>query len=132
MTNDSNKTTLFDFLNDISHLKKNILSEENEREYNSYMINRFLSMDTSTVLYANEMNKNAHLPKHMQYDYYFHAIKKHKRYFKYIKHQRQEDIEVICEYHQCNEVRGREMLSLFSKDDIEYMKSKLFKGGVSK
>lgn len=126
----STKSSLFDFLNDISHSKKNIFSEENEKEYNSYMINRFLSMNIDTVMYANEMNKNSHLPKHMQYEYYLHSIKKHKRYFKYIKHERQDDIDVIREYHQCNETRAKEILPIFSTTDIDYMKSKLFKGGT--
>lgn len=128
----STKTTLFDFLNDISFGKKNIFSDENEREFNSYMINRFLSMDVTTVMYANEMNKNFHLPKHMQYDYYLNSIKKQKRYFKYIKHTRQDDIDVIREYHGYSETRAKEVLPIFSVDDIEYMKSKLYKGGSSK
>lgn len=126
------KTTLFDFLNDISFGKKNILLEENERELNPYMINRFLSMDVTTIMYANEMNQNFHLPKHMQYDYYLHSISKKKRYFKYLKHTRQDDIDVIREYHGYSETRAKEVLPIFSSDDIEYMKSKLFKGGTSK
>jgi hypothetical protein len=121
---------LFQFINDISHLKQNILSEDCEKEYSAYMINRFLSMNITTIMYANEMNMNYHLPKRMQYDYYFHSLKKQKRYFKYIKHNRQDDIDVIKEYHNCSEVRAKEMLPIFTSDDLTYMRSRISKGGV--
>jgi hypothetical protein len=121
---------LFDFINDISHLKRDILAEEGEKDYSPYMINRFLSMNITTIMYANEMNMNYHLPKRMQYDYYMNSLKKQKRYFKYIKHKRQDDIDVIKEYHNCSEVRAKEMLPIFTDDDLKYMRSRIDKGGV--
>lgn len=121
---------LFDFINDLSQLKRDILAEENEKEYSAYMVNRFLSMNITTIMYANEMNMNYHLPKRMQYDYYLHSLKKQKRYFKYIKHKRQDDIDVIKEYHNCGEIRAKEMLPIFTDDDIKYMRSRIDKGGV--
>lgn len=126
----SEKTTLFDFLNDVSHVKKNILTEENESDLSIYMLNRFLSMDITTVMYANEMNQFSHLPKRMQYDYYLHAIKKQKRYFKYIKYKNQDDVDVIREYYNYNEQRAKEILPIFSKDDLDEMRAKLNKGGT--
>ena len=30
---------LFDFIDDLSHIKRGILSEDNEKEYSSFMIN---------------------------------------------------------------------------------------------
>jgi hypothetical protein len=129
MSND-NKNLLFDFINDLSQNKKDFLTEENDREYSAYMINRFLSMDITTIMYANEMNLNSQLPKRMQYDYYLHSIKKQKRFFKYIKHKRQNDIDVIKEYHGYSEARAKEVLPIFTEDDIAYMKERLTKGGV--
>lgn len=125
-----NKNLLFDFINDLSQNKKDLLTEENEREYSPYMINRFLSMNITTIMYANEMNLNSHLPKRMQYDYFLNSIKKQKRFFKYIKHTRQDDIDVIKEYHGYSEVRAKEILPIFTEEDIQYMREKLNKGGV--
>jgi len=124
-------TTIFDFLNDVSHLKNNILNDETVKEYNPFFMNRWISMRPDTIMYAQEMNLNSHLPKDMQYDYYFHSLKKQKRYFKYVKHKRQDDIEIIMKYHNMSERRAKEILSLFSNDDIEYMKSKMFTGGTN-
>jgi hypothetical protein len=120
---------IFDILNDISYTKTGTINEDAISQYNPYMVNRWLSMSIDTIMYAQEMNCNAHLPKDMQYDYYFHAIKKNKRFFKYIKHTKQDLIDVIAEYHGCSDKKAKELLRLFSESDIEYMKSKLNKGG---
>jgi Bacteriophage clamp loader A subunit len=130
MSSRDSDTKLFDFINDLSHGKKDVMTEENEKDFSPYMVNRFLSMDITTILYANEMNMNSHLTKRMQYDYFLHSIKKHKRFFKYIKHKRQDDIDLIAEYHGCSELRAKEMLPIFTDEDISYMKSRLDKGGV--
>ena len=122
--------TIFDFINDISHLKKDILAEDKEKDYSAYMVNRFLSMNITTIMYANEMNMNYHLPKRMQYDYYLHSLKKQKRFFKYVKNKRQADIDLIKEYHNCSELRAKEMLPIFTEDDLKYMRSKTDKGGM--
>lgn len=124
------KTGLFDFINDVSHLKKNILTEENESDLSVYMLNRFLSMDPTTTLYANEMNMNYHLPKRMQYDYYLHAIKKEKRFFKYMKHKNEDIIALIREYFGYSESLAKQIVPIFDNEQIEYMKAKLNKGGT--
>lgn len=63
---------LFDIINDIVHYKsKNILElDDNEKEFNGYMINRWLSMysdnysiiinDTTNKYYSNFKNKKDH------------------------------------------------------------------------
>jgi hypothetical protein len=124
------KTELFDFINDISLNKKDILTEDNESNFNSYMVNRFLSMNISTILYANEMNINSHLPKRMQYDYYLNSIVKQKRFFKYIKHKKQETIDLIKEYYGYSDQLAKQTLPLLDESDITYIKNKLNKGGT--
>jgi len=124
------KPTIFDFLNDLSYLKKDILTDENQAEYSPYMINKFLSMDVTTVLYANEMNIRPAIPKKIQYQYYLHAIKKSKRYFKYLKTTKEKNIDLLKEYFSYSDRRAREVLPLFSEPELEYIKNKLQKGGI--
>lgn len=123
------KITIFSILNDISHIKSGLINDSNISEYNPYMVNKWLSMSIDTIMYSQEMNCNSHLPKHMQHDYYFYSLKPHKRFFKYIKHKKQDLIDIISEYQSCSEKKAKDMLKLFSESDIEYMKSKLNKGG---
>lgn len=124
------KTSLFDFLNDVSQLKQNILTEDNENELSTYMLNRFLSMNITTIMYSNEMNKLPSLPKRMVYDYYLYALKKQKRHFKYIKHKNQDEIDLIKEYYGYSEQLSKQIVKLFDEKDFIYMKNKLKKGGL--
>ena len=73
---------LKDYLYSINQSKKNILVDDidAEKKYPTYIINRCLSSFTDTVLFANEMNKNPHLPKRLQYDFYINSVKPRKRF----------------------------------------------------
>ena len=53
----------FDFVKQINHGKINLMDEtpELEREYKQFIINRALSFNHDTALYANEMNVLNHL-----------------------------------------------------------------------
>ena len=67
---------LKDYLYSINQSKKNILDDDTdaERGYPPYIVNRCLSSFTDTILYVNEMNKNPHLPKKLQYDFLLNKI----------------------------------------------------------
>lgn len=123
------KLTIFDFLKDLSENKQDILDDTNESQYDCYMINRYLSMHPTTMLYANEMNKLYFLPKRMQYDYLFNSIRKERRYFKYMKSEKIEDIELVKEYFGYGRRKAKDALRVLSEEDIEYMREKLNKGG---
>ena len=123
------KLTVFDFLKDLSEKKADILDESNETVYSPWTVNRFLSMDATTVMYANEMNNRHFLPKRLQYDYYLNSIKKNRRFFKYIKENEQENLDVVREYFGYSKNKAKEVLPVLSDEDIAYMKMKLNKGG---
>lgn len=123
------KLTVFDFLKDLSEKKADILDESNESLYSPWIVNRFLSMDATTVMYANEMNTRNFLPKRLQYDYYLKSIKKNRRFFKYVKENEQENLDVVREYFGYSKNKAKEVISILSEADITYMKTKLNKGG---
>lgn len=125
------KTSPLDFIKDLSQHKKDLLDESTEPQYKPYLINRYLSMDATTVMYANDMNIRHFLPKRMQYDYYLHAIKKQSRFFKYAKQSKIDDIEYVKEYFGYNYTKAKEVMSLISPAELEYIKTKLKKGGRS-
>ena len=125
------KLTPIDFIKDLSQNKKDILDESVESQYKPYLINRYLSMDPTTAMYANDMNLRHHICKRMQYDYYLSAIKKQSRFFKYAKHTKIEDIEFVKEYFGYNYTKAKDALSLISSEEMEYIKTKLKKGGRS-
>ena len=123
------KRTAIDFVKDISQNKKDILDEGTEAMYKPYIINKYLSMHPTTVMYANEMNIHNSLPKRMQYDYYLHSIKKQSRFFKYVKQSKLDDIELVKEYFGYNYSKAKDALSVLSHEDLDYMRTRIYKGG---
>ena len=69
---------LKDYLYSINQSKKNILKDdpEAERKYPPFIVNKCLSSFTDSILYANEMNKNPHLDKRLQYDFFINSLKR--------------------------------------------------------
>ena len=124
--------SLFDHLNDINHGKKNLMREDiefHEKAYNAFMVNRGLSYFPDSVLYAQKMNENAHLDPCMQYEYLMHSIRKRKRFSKWHKAIKSDDLDLVCEVYACNKNRGRDILSLLKPEDIEAIKKMQFRGG---
>jgi len=126
------KSYLFDFLNSVSHVKDNLLETVEEKEYNAYMMNRYLSMAPDTILFAQEMNQRYNLPKALQYDYLRSAIRKKKRFFKYTKSEKEEHLGIVREYFGYSISKAKEALELLSTEDLEYIEGKLDKGGAKK
>lgn len=121
---------LFDILNNITNGKQPIINEDNEKDYNPYMINRFLSGSMDCVLYANEMNQRHFLDKKIQFDYLFHSIRKTKRFSKFLKAETSEDLELVKTYYNYNNERAREALKILTTEDLDQIRESLSTGGL--
>lgn len=124
-------TKLFDFLNSINSTKEDILCDDNERVYNPFVINRFLSASVDTVLYANEMNRRPFLTSRMQYDYLRLSIRASKRYCKWMKKDKLEKIEILKKYFGYNTIRTEEIVDLISDSQYEVIKKTMCRGGIN-
>ena len=133
MSDDSdskNEIKLFDFINDISHLKKDLLNEATEREYSAYMVNRFLSMDITTIMYANEMNKFASIPKQWQFDFYRIGVPKRKRFSKWHKQDKiEEDVKNLMQEYNYSHQKALQVISILSDEQLEELRKKYKIGG---
>ena len=112
---------LFDVLNNISNGKTQLDQEEDfEKAYSPYMINRFLAMSTDTVFFGNEMSKNNHLPKRLQYLFHYHGINKKKRFFSYAKNTTfSKNSKNISKYYKISLDRAVEFENLLNKEQIK-------------
>ena len=120
----------FEYANAINYTKKDIMVDDiTEKSYSSYMINRQLSYFPDTVLAANEMNRNHHLDNRLQFDFFINIIRPRKRFSKWFKPETENDVEVIKEYYGYSNDKARQVLCLFSKQQIEQLKQKVNKGG---
>lgn len=126
----SDSLSPFDFLNDINYGKQNIMVDDiTEKQYNAFMVNRGLSYFHDTTLMANEMNLNAHLDNRLQFDFFINIVRKKKRFSKWNKPETVSDVEVVKEYYGYSNEKARQALTLLTKDQIEVLKKKVYKGG---
>jgi hypothetical protein len=127
----------FDYVNAINDTKKNLMvgtdnDELAEKGYTPFMVNKSLSYFIDTILYANEINEYAHIDNKLQFEYYLNGISKKKRFSKWAKKEKSDDLDIICEYYGCNYTRAAEIHKIINKTNIDFMKQKLQKGGVIK
>lgn len=120
----------FDYLNSINYSKENIMHDNlDEKAYNSFMVNRGLSYFNDTVIYANEMNRYAHIDSKLQYDFLRTLIRKRKRFSKWTKEDKNSDIDLIKEYYGYSKEKAFQVLPLLSKEQLAFISKKLSRGG---
>ena len=122
---------LKDYLYSINQSKKNILDDDSDaaRKYPAYVVNRCLSSFTDTVLYANEMNKNSHLPPKMQYDFFLNSVKPRKRFSPWARKDSIDYLDVVKEYYGYNDDKALQALRILTKDQLDKISYLLRKGG---
>jgi hypothetical protein len=124
----------FDYINDINYDKKDIIRNSPNPElaakgYNPWITNKTLSYFQDTIMYSNEMNKNAHLINQMQFDYFLNSINKRKRFAKQSKKVVSDDANSVAKYYGYSLRRAEEVLSILTADQIKTIKQKLETGG---
>ena len=122
----------FDFVRQINHGKVNLLDEtpELEKEYKQFIINRALSFNHDTVLYANEMNFHNHLDSKLQFDFFLNTIRPKKRYGKWLKRESNDVLELIKTYYKCSYAKAREYATLLNDSQLNIIKQRIDTGGL--
>ena len=122
---------LKDYLYSINQSKKNIIDDDSdaEKRYPPYIVNRCLSSFTDTILYANEMNKNSHLPNKMQYDFFINSVKPRKRFSPWARKDSIDYLDVVKEYYGYNDDKALQALRILTKDQLDKITYLLRKGG---
>jgi hypothetical protein len=120
----------FDFVKSITYTKQDIMNDLNESEYESYLVNRALSYHQDCLLYANEMNKRFEISARLQYHYLLNTIRKRKRFAKWIKPEKIDDLKIVMEYFKVSRAKAEEYLNILSNKEVEHIRKKMNKGGV--
>jgi len=126
--------TPFDFINAASLSKKDLIRESEhpemiEKEYVPYIVNRGFSYFDDTVLHANEMNQRAHLFGAAQFQYYLGVLRPRKRFSKWLKAEKDKDLDAIQKVYSCNRTVAKMYLKALSKEDLKKVHGKLIEGG---
>ncbi len=122
----------FEFINQINHGKKNLMDEtpELEREYKPFIVNRGLSFNHDTALYANEMNIHNNADFKLQFDFFLNIIRPKKRFGKWIKRENNEILDLIKGYYNCNYEKAREYATLLDDSQLNIIKQRIETGGL--
>lgn len=124
------KKSPFDYVNAIHYTKENLCDDEiGEKQYNPFIVNKALSFGADTVIYANEMNSRSHLEKRLQFDFLINITRPRKRFNKWIKAEKVENIELVKEYYNYNTEKALEAMKNLTADNLEYIRKKMNKGG---
>lgn len=124
---------LTDILKAINLTKEPLLDDDTdpfiEREYPPFVVNRCLSYFPDTIFQANEMNRRHGAANKMQFDYHLHAIRKRKRFSRWVKPDLTDDLEAVKAFFGYSNAKAREALTLLSESDLERIKHLLDTGG---
>jgi len=123
----------FDYLKAINESKEDVmLTSQDEKKYAAFIVNRGLSFFMDTIFQANEVNRNHHLDARLQFDYLLNSIRKKKRYSKWLKPEKLDDLDIIKEYYGFGNEKAKNALQVLSTDQLTYIRCKLNQGGVEK
>jgi len=106
-----------------------LLTEQDEKSYSSFMVNRALSYHRDTALIANEINRYPNLDNKLKYDFLLNIVRASKRpYNKWYKKAKSVDLDVVKEYYGYSDAKAYEALKILSDDQIAVIKKELYKG----
>jgi hypothetical protein len=125
----------FDYINAASYNKKDLMTgTENdklaENGYDPYLTNKAFANFADTILHANEMNALWHLDNKSQFQYYINILRPRKRFKKWLKKEKDNNIELICNAYQCNKRVAKQYLNILSDEQLTLLKKEQETGGV--
>ena len=123
---------LKEYLNSINYGKNNLMDSGDvmyEKKYPAYVVNKCLAPFNDTVMLVNEMNRNHHLDKKLQYDFLLNSLRKQNRYAPWMKASKTKNLEYVKEFFGYNNEKARSALNILNDEQIAYIKTKLKKGG---
>ena len=88
-----------------------------------------MSAHLDCIMFANEMNLNAHLAKDLQYQFYLNSIRKKKRFSPWLRKDKIKNLDVVKSYYGYSNEKARQVMRILSTEQINYMKQRLDIGG---
>ena len=123
----------FDYLKAINESKEDVmLTSQDEKKYAAFIVNRGLSFFMDTIFQANEVNRNHHLDSRLQFDYLLNSIRQKKRYSKWLKSEKLDDLDIVKEYYGFGNEKAKNALQVLTDEQLAYIRRKLNQGGVEK
>ncbi len=120
--------TIIDWINQLLVNKKhwNDFTEDEQKKFSPFIINRWLSMDKDFIEIVNIFQKYAigTLEPREVYKWYCDVLPRGKRFNKYIKGKRdkkydKELINIISKHFECSKLQTKQSLKLIDKEELK-------------
>ena len=122
---------LWGWLNEITLYKTPIenISEESWDKWNSYVVNRYVSMDIRYIELANYIQTIPYDNKHQLYQIYREMIPKSKVFLKYLKSKTKKHpttlIEYVAKHFECSLGEAEEYIDILRETGVKSILTKL-------
>jgi hypothetical protein len=121
-----------DILPSVLQTKDRVITDENERDYVPFVVNRALSFHYDCVMHVNQMNMHPGLDRKLQYDYYLNSLRAYKRPFqRWQKRETVENLDAIKAYYKYSNEKAKDALSVLTDAQIDQIKTRIDKGGLN-
>ena len=120
--------TIFDWVNNILVTKKhwNEFTEDEQKKFSPFIINRWLSMDNEFVeiVYYFQKYSIGTLESREVYKWYCDVLPKGKRFNKYIKGKKSKKYDgelknILCNYFECSKLQVVDYIELIPKEELK-------------
>lgn len=122
---------LTDYLKAINETKEPLMDtpEWGKTSYPPFVVGRCLSYFPDTLFAVNEMNTRAHIDPKMHFDFLRGAVRKRKRFSKWLKRESDERVQALIEYYGFSAKKAREALTVLTPQQVADIVAAVFKGG---
>ena len=123
--------TIIDWMNQLLVHKKpwDSFTESDKKTFNTFIINRWLSMDVEFIEIVNYFQKYSigTLESREVYKWYCDILPRGKRFNKYIKGKKSKKydnslVDVLIDYFECSKLHVEEYMGLLDKKEIKEIK----------
>jgi len=76
------------------------------------------------------MNKNPHLDKRLQYDFFINSVKPRKRFTPWLRKETLEELELVKQYYGYSHNKALEALNVLTKEELNSIRKSLNIGGM--
>ena len=117
--------SIFNFIDAITYTKQDLTKHPDfQKLYNPFMIDRWLSMNKSTLNAAFYADQILSIPKENHFKFLQNTIAEEKVWLSYEKRNREyDDLEVISNYYNVSFEEAKEILFLIDVDQLELIKN---------
>lgn len=124
------KMSPFVFVDALTETKENLFSEETEKDYQPFLINRALSFNPDCMFYVAEMNKYREVPKKAQHDFYLNILEKKRRHGRWVKRDSfSDDLQLVKDVFGYSTQHALAALEILTEDQLAQLRQKKDKGG---